>query len=192
MQSIEGLVVGRQDEHVVADFELDRGERLEPLAERIRLGLGRKHRDVRGDLGQHLVPRDEHAQIGAMQAQMLGRMTAADNRSPQPPADLQLLTGHDAAIAVWECVYHLAEAAEASLVVLDCLWVPACGVVEANRIGRRLAPRVGHQHAAGEVLEARHPQAAVKLSRQPPGHAHVVRMHVRADDAGHGASGHRP
>ena len=50
------------------------------------------------------------------------------------------------------------------------------------RLGR-LAAGVGGQRAAGQVFEPGHPQPALEFARQPAGHAHVVGVHVGAEDA---------
>ena len=60
---------------------------------------------------------------------------------------------------------------------------PAGALEELDRVGRRLAAGVGHHHAAGQVLEPRHPQAHAELARQPAGHADVVGVHVGDEHA---------
>jgi len=59
------------------------------------------------------------------------------------------------------------------------------GAVEAHAVRRGFAAGVGHQHAAGDVFEPRHPQPALVVSGQPAGHADVIGMHVRADHSPH-------
>ncbi|MNL31074.1 hypothetical protein D3C87_1528430 [compost metagenome] len=47
-------------------------------------------------------------------------------------------------------------------------------------------------HARLQVFSTGHPQGATELARQPAGHSDVVRVQVRAEDAGQRASCQRP
>src|SRR5579862_64846 len=123
---------------------------------------------------------------------MLRRVAASEHGVPDAPANLELLPLDDAPVAVRQGVHHLAEAAETCAVVLELHVIPACGAIETHAIRRSLTTAVRHQHAAGYVLEPRHPQAALVQLREPAGEADVIRMHMRADDAPYRPPPERP
>src|SRR5690606_4443968 len=106
----------------------------------------------------------------AMQARVLRRVAAADDHGPVVLADADRLAVLDPAVAVGQAVDALAKAAEARAVVLERVLVPARAPIELDAVLGCLAPGVGHEHAAREVLEPRHPQPAVELAREPAGH----------------------
>jgi hypothetical protein len=98
-------------------------------------------------------------------------------------ADRDVLAVLHASIAVGERVDHLAEAAESRAVAFNVVVAPSRLAIEAHAVFRRLAAPCRHQHAALQVFESRHPQAAVEAAGDPAGHADVVRVHVRDQDA---------
>src|ERR1700730_6485928 len=106
-------------------------------------------------------------------------MAASDDRVPYAAANEQLVPVRHPVIAVRQCVHHLAESAEASLVVLQVGGLPPACLVEAQRVRRRLAAGVGYEHSAGDILQSSHPEGTVESSRQPSRHAYMVRMHMR-------------
>jgi hypothetical protein len=76
-----------------------------------------------------------------------------------------------------------AEAAEAHPVAIEQILIPAGGAIEGDALLGRLTAGIGHQHAAGDVFEAAHPERGVKLAADPTGETHMVGMHMRADHA---------
>ena len=92
-----------------------------------------------------------------------------------------------AAVAVGQFVNVLAKVAKAQPVGLDGRGYPARALVKTCALRRCLSACVRHHDAAVQVFQARHPQARVKLAREPTRHANVVGVHV-----GHQHAGHRP
>ena len=94
----EGLAVRGEDEEIVGQLAQS-GDRGQPVAERVGLGLAEAQRDVRGDAGQHLVAGDHQLALVVDQAGMFGRMAAADHHPPVAPADanrVAVLHAHEA------------------------------------------------------------------------------------------------
>src|SRR4029077_240017 len=134
-----------------------------PLLQRICVRLGGEDRYVGGDARQHLVAGDQYPKLRGMQAQVLRRVAPADHGMPAATADENVLAIHDPPKTVRQRVYRLAEAAEARLIGAERLLIPTRGMVEPERIGRRLAARVGDEHSAGEIFEPGGPQPTVVL-----------------------------
>ncbi|MNZ92478.1 hypothetical protein D3C78_1115050 [compost metagenome] len=92
MQAEERPLMGRQHQYLVGQFAKTI-EGVQPVAQRVAIRLVDGDADRRGDARQHLVSGDQQAVLGAVQAGVLGRVTAADHHLPAPPAD-----GHHAAL----------------------------------------------------------------------------------------------
>ena len=103
-----------------------------------------------------------------MQAGVLGRVAVADDDAPVVLADAQRLAVADAAVAVGQRVDELAELAEAGAAVLDRGFAPAGAAVEADRVSWGLAPGVGRQYAADQVLQLGHPRRQSNLRVSQP------------------------
>ena len=114
---------------------------------------------------------------------MLRAVAAAHDHLPVVRADAQHVAVLHAPEAVGHRVDQLAEVAEPGLVALPCRLAPAGPAVEGEGIGGRFAAGVADQRAAVQVLEARHPELAIELARQPARHADMVGVHVRDDHA---------
>jgi hypothetical protein len=100
------------------------------------------------------------------------------------PPDADQFPIDDAAVALRQGVDAFAEIAESGPVILQRRLAPACPAIERDTVVGCLTTGICGQHAAVQVLQPRHPQPAVELAREPPGHADVVRMHVGAKDPG--------
>lgn len=85
-QTPERALVRRQHERIVG-AGLESVERLEPQRERIALGLGGVDHRVGRDAGQQLVAADQQPRFRAVEADVLGRMTFADDDAPATRAD---------------------------------------------------------------------------------------------------------
>ena len=114
---------------------------------------------------------------------MLRAMAVASDDAPRLAADVDHVAIGDALVAIRHFRHRFAEAAEADLVTIERVFIPAGGAVEFHALFRRLAAGVGHEHAAGDVFEPAHPERGVELAADPTGETHVVGMHVRADHA---------
>src|SRR3954452_16120036 len=113
---------------------------------------------------------------------MLRRMPPPDDCLPAMRADYDFLPIRHSMEAVRQGIHHVAEVPEPGLVAFEIGGAPACGTVESQSVRRGLAPRVGHQHPTGDILEASHPEGTVESASQPPCHPDMIRMHVGADD----------
>ena len=87
VQPAERHDVRRQHQRLVGHEAAKALERGQVVVERVGGRLAAGQGDVRGDARQHLVARDQHAQIGAVERDMLGRMAGADDDPPFVPAD---------------------------------------------------------------------------------------------------------
>ncbi len=115
---------------------------------------------------------------------MFRRMARAHHDAPDVVADNDLIAVLYAPIGVGELVDGLAEAAEAGLVVLQGVVMPTGGAIEVDGVRGRLAAGVGHQHAALQIFQPGHPQAALELAGDPAGQADVIGMQVRHEQPG--------
>lgn len=183
VQATKGLPVRRQHQQVVAQRGAQVGDARDPVAQRVGIRLGGEHAHIGRDARQHLVAGDQHAQLVAQQAGMLGRMATADDDPPVVRADVHGLAVADAPKAVGQRMQILAKAAEAGAVDIERLFAPAGLAVKADGLVGRLPAGVACQGAAGQVFEPCHPQPAAELAREPAGHADMVRVHVGAQDA---------
>ncbi|MCY1269743.1 hypothetical protein D9M68_195560 [compost metagenome] len=173
----------RQHQHIVRHGSAHLVERGQPVLHRIGIGLGREHRYIGGNARQHLVAGHQQLQRRAVQAGMFGRVAGADDDLPVVRANTDGVAIGQAVEALGQGVDVLAEAAEAGAVHLDRFVVPACAAIELDRVIGRRAPRIRRQHAAHQVFQPRHPQLAVELAGQPPGHADVVGVHMGHEQA---------
>ena len=81
VQADEREAVARQHQRVGRQAAEAR-EAVEEPGQRIGGRLVRPHADIGADLGQHLVARDQHVELGAPQRGVLGRVAAADDHVP--------------------------------------------------------------------------------------------------------------
>ncbi|CAM3411640.1 hypothetical protein CUTA107171_26345 [Cupriavidus taiwanensis] len=187
VQTAERFVVRRQHQHIVWHGGADLVERGQPVGHRVGVGLGGEHGYVGRDARQHLVAGYQQLQCGAVQAGMFGGVAGADDDLPVVGADADGIAVGQPAEALGQGMHVLAEAAEAGAVHLDRLVIPAGLAIERDGVVRRGAAGVGGEHAAHQVFEPGHPELAVELAGEPSGHADVVRMHMRHEQAGQAA-----
>src|SRR3569832_1146605 len=110
-------------------------------------------------------------------------MAVARDDTPGAPADNDLIALANAAIRIRKLVDAVTETAEACLVALDQLVVPARGAIEAYAFLRRLLPRIGDEIAAHQEFGARDPELVVVFAQLPSGEPVVIGMHVGDDHA---------
>ncbi len=188
----ERLVVRGQHQRGVRHHTFQLGAAVQPVLQRIGLGLGRMHRDIGRDLRQQLVAGDEHVQLRTPQARMLRRMPVAADHAPGVAADGDRVAFDDAVIGAGQAIDAVTEAAEAGAVALQDVFRKSGRAVEAQRLGRRLLAGVGDEVAAHQEFGARDPEFDAELSHQPAGEPDVVGMHVGDDHALDRAALHRP
>src|SRR5678815_3172300 len=96
VRAAKGLAVRRQDQHVGGQVAVAR-DRLQEQAQRVALGVDRPDADVGRDGGEQHVSSNYGVYFRRKQRQVLGRMPMADDGSPAPAADLDLVALDDAA-----------------------------------------------------------------------------------------------
>jgi hypothetical protein len=111
-------------------------------------------------------------------------MSTPHDHPPSVLADGDGFTITQAPEAVGQRMHVLAKATKARAVHVQRFFAPSYLPVEADGVVRGLAAGVGHQGAAGQVFKPSHPQPALELACEPAGHAHVIGVHVGAEDAG--------
>ena len=114
---------------------------------------------------------------------MLGRVAATDDHLPFVRTELQHLSVAQSLVMLRQRRHTFSESTETGAVIPDRLLSPAGCPIKADAIFGRAATGIGHQYPAGEVFEAGHHQFDAELARQPSGHADMVGMHMRDDDA---------
>ncbi|MCY1217580.1 hypothetical protein D9M72_294980 [compost metagenome] len=192
MQSLERIVVGRQHQHVWRHHAPDARQGRLPAGQRVRVRLHRMHRDIGRNARQDLVAGNHHEQIGRVQAGMLRRMALPRDDLPVVGADAKHRAILDAAVAARQARDHSARAAKAVAVAVEGRFVPTGAPAECKAFGRHFLAGFGNGGKAVQVLQARHPEVALEPLHQPAGHANVIGMLVRDDDARHRLAGQRP
>ena len=114
---------------------------------------------------------------------MLRGVPSANDDAPGAVSDRDVFPILYAAIALWQGVDVLAKIPKTGLVVFYGPLTPTRFLVKRDSFLGRFAAGITGQHAAVQILQLRHPQAAMEFAGQPPRHPDVVGMHVRANDA---------
>ena len=87
VQTTKGLHMRWEHQQVVDQRAAQVLDAREPLAQRVSMRFGGEHAHVGRDARQHLIAGDQHAQLIAPQASMLGRMHSTDDDAPVARAD---------------------------------------------------------------------------------------------------------
>ena len=183
VQPDEGEAVARQDQRVGRQAAEAR-EAVEEPGQRIGQRLVGPHADIGADLGQHLVARDHHVELGAPQRGMLGRVAAADDDVPAMAADGDGMRMDHAPESGRQRHHALGVAALVAMEVGDAVGRHA--VARDMRGARLLAlDEVVARGLRAHVLAQRHVERGVPLLAQPAGEADMVGMEMRADHAHH-------
>ena len=98
MQPFERQAVAGQHQHIGGNRPAQIGQRAQIAAERIRLRLHGGDADIRRNLGDHLIGREEQFVLRTVQHRLLQRMPAAGVHLESPPADIEVLAVADAMV----------------------------------------------------------------------------------------------
>src|SRR5690606_32415914 len=138
---------------------------------------------VGGNARQQHVARDEHAELGAVQAGVLGRVAEADDDAPGVGADAYFVAVEQAAVVAG----HFGRAAAVGVaaggqgLVALVGQAGAAGLVE--HVDDRVARGLGPDRLRGEELALGHVDGGAVARRKPGGQPDVVGVVVGDDDA---------
>ena len=183
VQPGERQIVPRQHQHIRGDGLLQRSQRPQIFAERIAFRIDRGDADIGGNLGQHLVGREEQLLGPAPQHDLLRRMAAAGQHVEVAAADAQYIAGDDAAVGRRQPRHQSEVAMSAGDDTLGGRGVEPVLEVEAAVMLRFERAGIEVEIQTDQVFRRRHVQRHAEPLQQKADRADVIRMHVGGDDA---------